>query len=80
MAPEQARGEAMDCRADLFGLGSTLYVMCTGLPPFQAASALAVLRRVCEEQPAPPATLNPVRRFQKLFSGRTPGLCKNRPT
>ena len=36
MAPEQARGEAIDHRADLFSLGSTLYAMCTGHPPFRA--------------------------------------------
>jgi hypothetical protein len=53
MAPEQARGEALDHRADLFSLGSVLYAMCTGRPPFRAANALAVLRRVCEDVPRP---------------------------
>jgi serine/threonine protein kinase len=53
MAPEQARGEALDHRADLFSLGSVLYVMCTGRPPFRAASALAVLKRVAEDEPRP---------------------------
>src|SRR5262249_35093166 len=46
MAPEQARGESLDHRADLFSLGSVLYVMCTGRPPFRAESTLAVLKRV----------------------------------
>ena len=47
MAPEQARGEHVDHRADLFGLGSLLYVMCTGRPPFRAENTMAVLKRVC---------------------------------
>ncbi len=52
MAPEQARGEPVDHRADLFSLGSVLYAMCTGQPPFRAGGTLAVLRQVAEETPA----------------------------
>ncbi len=59
MAPEQARGQAVDHRADLFSLGSTLYAMCTGHAPFRADSAMAVLRRVCDEQPRPIRESNP---------------------
>jgi hypothetical protein len=59
MAPEQARGEAMDQRADLFSLGSVLYTMCTGRPPFRAANTLAVLRRVCEDVPRAIRETNP---------------------
>jgi WD40 repeat protein len=53
MAPEQARGEALDHRADLFSLGSVLYALCTGRPPFRAGGTLAVLNRVCEDTPRP---------------------------
>jgi mono/diheme cytochrome c family protein len=59
MAPEQARGQKADHRADLFSLGSVLYALCTGKPPFEASSALAVLRRVSDDEPAFVAALNP---------------------
>ncbi|PQO47109.1 serine/threonine-protein kinase [Blastopirellula marina] len=51
MSPEQARGESVDQRSDLFSLGSLLYVMSTGHPPFRAESSLGVLRRIDEEEP-----------------------------
>ncbi len=53
MAPEQAKGEKIDCRADLFSLGSVLYVMCSGRPPFRASSTFAVLKRVVDDAPRP---------------------------
>jgi eukaryotic-like serine/threonine-protein kinase len=53
MAPEQALGHKIDQRADLFSLGSVLYQMASGRPPFRAPSALAVLKRVAEEPPRP---------------------------
>lgn len=53
MAPEQAKGESLDHRADLFSLGSVLYVMTTGRPPFRATTTLAVLKRVAEDEPRP---------------------------
>jgi WD40 repeat protein len=59
MAPEQARGEPLDHRADLFSLGSVLYAMCTGRPPFRASSTMAVLRRVSEETPRAVRQVNP---------------------
>ena len=51
MAPEQARGETLDQRADLFSLGCVLYQAICGRPPFRAPSTVAVLKRVCEDTP-----------------------------
>jgi serine/threonine protein kinase len=59
MAPEQAAGEAIDARTDLFSLGSVLYELCTGRPAFRAPTAVAVLRRVCRETPRPIREVNP---------------------
>jgi hypothetical protein len=59
MAPEQARGEAVDHRADLFSLGSVLYACCTGVPPFRGSTALAVLSCVSEKEPASIRSFNP---------------------
>jgi WD40 repeat protein len=59
MAPEQARGELLDPRADLFSLGCVLYAMCVGRPPFRAAAPLVVMKRVCEEKPRPIREQNP---------------------
>jgi serine/threonine protein kinase len=59
MAPEQARGEPVDHRADLFSLGSVLYAMCTGNSPFPAPTTIAVLRQVCDENPKAVRALNP---------------------
>jgi hypothetical protein len=59
MAPEQAAGEPIDCRADLFSLGSVLYEMCTGRPAFRAPTTVAVIRRVCDDTPRPIPEVNP---------------------
>ncbi len=59
MAPEQARGEGVDHRADLFSLGSVVYAMCTGRPPFRASTLLGLLRRVSEDRPRPAQDINP---------------------
>lgn len=53
MSPEQARGESIDARSDLFSLGSALYAMAAGRPPFRAETSLAVLRRITDESARP---------------------------
>jgi len=59
MAPEQARGEPIDQRADLFSLGCVLYILCTGKAPFSKRGTLAVLRSVIDEVPVSPRAINP---------------------
>lgn len=80
MSPEQARGEAIDGRSDLFSLGSVLYMMSAGRPPFRAATTYGVLRRILEScprslgevDPSIPRWMEPlVTRFhEKLLSRR----------
>jgi hypothetical protein len=59
MAPEQARGDRLDRRADLFSLGGVLYALCTGQPAFRGDSTPAVIRQVCEARPTPIRFLEP---------------------
>ncbi len=53
MAPEQALGQKLDQRADLFSFGSVMYQMISGRPPFRAPSTVAVLKRVADDTPRP---------------------------
>ncbi len=59
MSPEQARGDGLDPRTDLFSLGSVLYTLCTGRPPFRAGTTIAVLKRVIDDDPRPVREVNP---------------------
>lgn len=59
MAPEQARNEAVDRRADLYSLGATLYELLAGRPPFVQRGHYQLLQAVVEQDPPPLADLNP---------------------
>lgn len=59
MSPEQARGEVVDQMSDLFSLGSVLYTICTGRPPFVAESSFGVMRKISDEQTIAIRELNP---------------------
>ncbi|MEM9644272.1 MAG: serine/threonine-protein kinase, partial [Planctomycetota bacterium] len=59
MSPEQVRGETIDSRSDLFGLGCVLYALSTGRPPFHADTSYAVLRRITDQEPSPIQQINP---------------------
>jgi serine/threonine protein kinase len=59
MAPEQANGEFIDHRIDLFSLGSVMYALCTGQSPFRRDTTMAVLRQICEGTTRPIREINP---------------------
>jgi predicted ATPase len=60
LAPEQARGQSVDHRADLWSLGAVLYQMLTGTSPFASdAGFAATLLRVLRDEPPPPSSLRP---------------------
>ncbi len=60
MSPEQARGEPVDARSDLFSLGSVLYIACTGRVPFRAETPYGVLRRITDNAPHAIREINPL--------------------
>ncbi|HVZ86604.1 MAG TPA: serine/threonine-protein kinase, partial [Polyangia bacterium] len=55
MSPEQCRGQAVDRRSDVFALGTLLYELTTGAPPFAADSDLEILNRIATGTATPPA-------------------------
>jgi serine/threonine protein kinase/tetratricopeptide (TPR) repeat protein len=59
MSPEQARGEKLDLRTDIYNLGLILYEMVTGRAAFEAESPAGYAEKHCREKPVPPTRLNP---------------------
>ncbi|MEO8905595.1 MAG: serine/threonine-protein kinase [Polyangiaceae bacterium] len=59
MAPEQARGDRVDARADIYAVGAILYRALTGRKPFEGSDPMAILTAVLTQEPERPSTLQP---------------------
>ena len=59
LSPEQARGEIVDARSDIYSVGCLLYELLVGRPPFMGDSPVSVAYQHVREPPAPPSALNP---------------------
>ncbi|HEU4911919.1 MAG TPA: Stk1 family PASTA domain-containing Ser/Thr kinase, partial [Actinomycetes bacterium] len=59
LSPEQARGEQVDARSDIYSTGCLLYELLTGRPPFVGDSPVSVAYQHVREEPAPPSSIDP---------------------
>ncbi|MEV5573437.1 Stk1 family PASTA domain-containing Ser/Thr kinase [Spirillospora sp. NPDC052269] len=59
LSPEQARGERVDARSDLYSTGCVLYELLTGRPPFTGDSPVAIAYQHVREEPTPPSQIDP---------------------
>jgi predicted Ser/Thr protein kinase len=60
MSPEQADGQPVDARSDLYSLGATFYHALTGRPPFEGATPVTIVLKHCKETPVPAHQVNAV--------------------
>ena len=78
MSPEQARGEVLDARCDLYAAGVTLYQMVTGRLPFSAPTAMAIVTKHLTESAVPPSQIEGIRVSSRLEAVILKAMSKDR--